>query len=511
MKRFFAVLMCAMLLLSGTAMAERNPLFSDLPEQVELTLWVDWNWVGFDSYEGGVCQEWMIEETGVKINMIKAIDSEQLSMMISSGNLPDLVVCSSSAKVRSLSDSSVSYPLQELIDQYVPEWKISDVEKQMNAYYSTDGNFYMLKNEYNTAEDIANASNMALNFGQFHMRNDIYKALGSPKLENEEDFFALLALVKDQYPDMQPIIFSPREYSAFGSLVGFDNTRPTDGEGHLVMPVSDPTYKEMLRVMNRLYREGYISKENFSYTSDEQAFQQWYAGNAFMVTFFAGNDEQTFQAKIREVVPEAEVVQVPLLENWKFTVPVSGWASMFITRSCKNPEAAIKTLYWAKQRDNSLALTYGVPGIDWTWDEGGNLIMLDRYLEHQDAGDTETFYKELGYMLSATDFISIYLGYYAAATDATRAIFDEAVKRATVSNVIDLSYPASDSDEGYAYDDISSLTKERFSDLCTAASDEEFETLYENMLAEARSSGLDDVNAYLTSTYADLCQQMGAQ
>ena len=85
-----------------------------------------------------------------------------------------------------------------------------------------------------------------------------------------------------------------------------------------------------------------------------------------MVTFFAGNDEQTFQAKIREVVPDAEVVQVPLLEKWAFTVPVSGWASMFITRSCKNPEAAIKMLYWAKQRDNSLALTYGASAVGMT-------------------------------------------------------------------------------------------------------------------------------------------------
>ena len=511
MKRIIAILLSCMLLLSASAVAERNELFSDLPEQVELTLWVDWNWVGFDSYEGGICQEWMIDQTGIKINMNKAIDSEQLSMMISSGDLPDLVVCSSAAKVRALSDSAVCYPLQELIDQYVPEWEISDVEKQMNAYYSTDGNYYMLKNEYNTAEDIAKASNMALNFGQFHMRNDIYKALGSPKLENEEDMFALLAMVKEKYPDMQPVVFNPREYSAFGTLVGFDNTRPTDGEGHLVMPVSDPTYREMLRVINRMYREGYISKENFSYTSDEQAFQQWYAGNVFMVTHFAGNDEQTFQAKIREAVPDAEVVQVPLMDKWTYTVPVSGWASMFITRSCSNPEAAIKMLYWAKQRDNALALTYGVPGIDWKWDENGNLTMLDRYTEHQEIGDTETFYKELGYMLSATDFVSIYLGYYAAATDATRAIFDEAVKRATISNVIDLSYPASDSDEGFIYDDISSLTNERFSEICTAESEEAFDEAWDKLAADAESAGLTDINTYLTDTYAALCERMGAQ
>lgn len=364
MKRILAMILCLMLALSTVAIAERNPLFANLPELVELDLWVDWNWVGFDTYEGGICQEWMIEQTGVKINMMKAIDGEQLSMMISSGSLPDLVVCSSSSKVRALSDSELCYPLQELIDKYVPEWEISDTEKAMNAYYSEDGNFYMLKNEYNTAEEIAEASNMALNFGQFHIRNDIYKAIGSPEVKNEEDFFSLLALVRENYPDMIPLIFSPRESAAFGSMVGYDPVRPTDEEGNLVMSISDPAYKEMLRVINRLYREGYISKENFSYTSDEQAFQQWYAGNVFMVTFFAGNDEQTFQAKIREIKPEAEVVQLPLLDNWKYTLPVSGWSALFITRSCENPEAAIKMLYWAKQRDNSLALTYGVPGID---------------------------------------------------------------------------------------------------------------------------------------------------
>ena len=48
MKRILAILLSCLLMLSGTAMAERNPLFSD-SEPVELTLWVDWNWVGFDS------------------------------------------------------------------------------------------------------------------------------------------------------------------------------------------------------------------------------------------------------------------------------------------------------------------------------------------------------------------------------------------------------------------------------------------------------------------------------
>ena len=165
------------------------------------------------------------------------------------------------------------------------------------------------------------------------------------------------------------------------------------------MAIGDPTYKEMLRVINRLYREAtYLRKT--SPTLRRAGFQRWYAGNAFMVTFFACNDEQVFQAKIREILPEAEVEQLPLLDNWAYTIPVSGWASIYYP-FLQEPEAAIKTLYWAKQHDNSLALTYGVPGIDWEWGPEGDLVVLDRYKEHQKIGDVETFYRGLAFMLSA--------------------------------------------------------------------------------------------------------------
>lgn len=137
--------------------------------------------------------------------------------------------------------------------------------------------------------------------------------------------------------------------------------------------------------------------------------------------------------------------------------------------------------------------------------------MLDRFKEHQETGDAETFYRELGYMLSATDYISIYLGYYAAATDATRAIFDDAVKRATVSNVISLTYPASNTDMGFLMDDVSSLTREHFSDICTAETEEDFEALFEETFELAKDNGLDEINAYLTETYKELCERMGAQ
>ena len=510
MKKTLAMLLALALLLTPlAAFAEGQPLL-DPNDPYTLHLFVDWTWMEYDTFEGGRCQDYLREMTGITVEMDKAGDSERLNMLIASGDLPDMIACSSSSKISRLSDPDLCYPLQELIDLYVPEWEISDVEKNINAYFSTDGNFYMLKNEYNTAEEIKNASNLGINFGQFLVRDDLYEALGRPEVKTKEDFFALMALVRETYPDMQPLVFNPREYSAFGSLVGYDVTRPTK-EGKLVMSISDPTYRDMLLAINELYREGYISMENFSYNSDEQTFQNLYAGNVFMVTHFAGNDEKAFTARLQANLPEASIEQMPLLDNFKYTMPVSGWAACFITRDCSDPERAIKLLYWAKQQENATSLIYGYPGIDWEYDEIGNIKTLDRYNQSLENGTEVTDYRELAFPLSASNYITIYNGYYAEASERTRAIFDDAVSRTTFSNAIDLAYPKADTDLSYVYDDISSLSSEYFSKLCTADSEETFDALWDEMITEAERIGLAEVDEYLSTTYAEVCELLGCE
>ncbi len=511
MKRLFTLILLASMLLTALSAPAEEVNLLDPKDPHTFDFFVDWTWMDFDTFEGGIVQDWMREQTGITLNMMKASDSEQLNLLIASGDLPDLIACSSTAKVTTLSDPDLTWPLQELIDKYIPQWQVPEVEKKLNAYFSQDGQYYMLKNEFNTAEEVKAATNLGTNFGQFHMRQDIYEALGSPKLETKDDFFALMALVREKYPDMQPIVFNPREYSAFGSLVGYDTVRPMDENGNLVLYMSDPKYREMLKAINELYRMGYISQENFAYNDEEQAFQNFYAGNVFMVTYFAGNDEQRFTAKVSAAVPGAKVVQVPLLEKWAYTIPISGWAALFITKDCDDPERAIKLLYWAKQKDNSISLTYGVKGIDWDYDAEGNVSILERRQKAVEAGTAALDYREMAFPLSADDYVTIYNGFYAAATPETRAIFDEVVKRANISNAISLSYPKAGTDIEFVYNDLMSLGEEYFPRICMAASEEEFAALYDELLQVAMENGLADVNAYLTQTYADVKVLLGAE
>ena len=128
MKRILAMILCLMLALSTAAIAERDPLFEDLPELVELDLWVDWSWVGFDTYEGGVARG--DDRSNRRQNQHdEAIDSERLSMMISQA-ITDLVVCSSSPRFARLRQRCLLSCRNSLS---LSRWEISETEKAMNA------------------------------------------------------------------------------------------------------------------------------------------------------------------------------------------------------------------------------------------------------------------------------------------------------------------------------------------------------------------------------------------
>ncbi len=512
LSKLLCMLLTLAMLLPLCAVAEDAKPLLDPNDPYTFSMFADWSWLEYDSFEGGIIQDWMREQTGITIDLTRTADAEQLNLMIASGDLPDLIACSAIGKVSKLSDPDLSWPLQELIDKYIPEWQIPEVEKKLNAYFSQDGQYYMLKNEFNTVEELQQAKGIAPSFETFHLRQDIYEALGSPKLANKEDFFALMAMVKEKYPDMVPLVLNPRGYQgAIASLVGYDAYMPTDAEGNFVFQFSAPGWRDMMLAINELYRAGYIQAENFAFTSDEQTFQSLYAGNAFMVTHYNGNDEQTFTGKMKAAVPEGRMEQVPLLEGWKLTIPVSGWASMFITKSCTDPERAIKMLYWAKQYENSISLGNGVKGIDWDFDASGSVIALDRRLKSYEEGTTTEVYKQMAFPMSADSFIVVNNGYYATATAQTRVIFDEAVKRANWSNALQLAYPKAGTDVKFQYDDLMNMDSEYFGKLATAASEEEFNKLYDELLDIANKGGLQEVNAYMTQAYKDVCELLGTK
>ncbi len=497
---------------SASSVPDTKPTspYPDPSKPVEFSFFADCTWLAYDTVDGIVGEE-LEKQTGVTFDFTKSTDGEQLNLLIASGDLPDLIMASGKKKLSKLSSSEYCYSLDELTEKYAPDWEIPEVVKKLNASYSTDGKFYMLKNEFNTIDEIKASKTVGPNFGQLHMRDDIYKALGSPSIKNKDEFISLLTMVKEKYPDMIPLVLNMREYSGLAQLVGYNPGMPTDSNGNFAWYLSDPMFREYLKAVNELYRKGLILKENIAYDTDEKVFQHVYSGKAFMVTHYAGNDEQSFTANVQKVNPNASFVQVPLMEKWVNTISVTGWAGLFITKNNRDPETALKLLRWVKEPKNQITLMTGVEGVDWKDDGMGGFTLLDRRIQAMKEGTIDSDYKCLSFLLSATDYVRESTNFFTSATDSTKAIYQDATKRIKWSNVLDLCYPNAGTEEEIVSTKLSNLFIEYEGMLLSAASEDEFNKHYDKMLQEAEKIGMGKLNEFMAKTYADTSARFGTK
>ena len=87
---------------------------SSSEEQVTLDLFVNHTWWPLQSWSGSV-PEYITDQTGVNINVTVAADSQQLPLMISSGELPDLIYTDNTGNMISLlSDPDLCWSWEDL-------------------------------------------------------------------------------------------------------------------------------------------------------------------------------------------------------------------------------------------------------------------------------------------------------------------------------------------------------------------------------------------------------------
>lgn len=514
MKRFLSIVLCLMMVLGTTfsVVAEERVAWPEQPEEMTLTLFADIPWLNYEILDGVIAQ-WIKEETGITIEMTKATDNNQLVLMVASGDIPyDLVCTDSDTMFREMADESLCFPYDELIAQYVPNWEVPVVEQNMNKQYATDGHYYMLKNNFDTVEDLSATDGYAVNTNGFYFRRDIFDTLGIAEIPTTFDgVMEMLDAVQEKYPEMTPMVFMARNYNAFANFVGLDVDFPTDANGKLVHKLSAAAFKDFYASINKMYREGYIKDENFSFNSDEQMYQYMTDGSGFMFSGF-GMDEGTFDKYVKNSNPNAALELMPLLDNYARTISVTGWAGCYITKNCKNPEAAIKLISWLKDGDNQYGSCAGVKDVDWTWGEDGKFTLLDPFKKVAAETDVDAYYNTgICFLLNAGGYIAGSSVSYANASDNVKAICDEAAARSNWSNVIGLATPDSGSDEAIIKSNLTDLENEYFPIVCMSKTDEEFEANFAKMMEEAEKIGIEQYNEWYAAKYAELCETFGGK
>lgn len=403
MKKFLAMLLCAMLIVPCAFAATLSepgvlPLTSD---DVTLTLGLQQNTLVTDYYDNYLTK-YIEEKTGVKIEFVffptDGTEAKQkLSLMVAGEQkLPDILTLSlSDAEKATYGSQGFFIPLNEYLEKDAYFWNLAldtyctEQEKAdlLKYAYSPDGNIYGYPSWYCDPGD-ATALGMwvnkqwceNLNLAVPTTTDELYEVLKAFK-ENDANGNGD---PNDEIPlighngwrgSVWTFLMNSFVYDCFTADFGWQ-FNVTDGQ--LWLPIITEEYREGLRYIHKLYSEELISPLSFSQTQNElRAILSAPNDQPSIVGAFCGHPSPLFTAT-GDVDRVWEYTGVPAMvgpEGVQFS-PFSGQLgayTTYITCDCADPELAYRFLDAMGQQEIAISVRYGEQDVDWCYSNEGEV------------------------------------------------------------------------------------------------------------------------------------------
>lgn len=471
-------------------------------EPEEFTLFVNESWIQVDKWEGSAPEE-ITAKTGVKFKITKATDANQLAVLLASGNLPDFIY--SGSMHDRLADSKVSLPIDELIAQYAPDFKIDAMRQLLNT--QDDGHIYAVKNAFATAEEYAANPNSLLSPGSpgLALRKDILEQMGNPSVKTIPELIDVLRRVKQDYPDLVPMVANPywtTQYFRAQLGVEVGGTDVYTDNGRIKYGLTHPKQLEFYKLMNQLFREGLMSPEVLAYKNLEDV-EMAVSGKAFAHMALARIADSD-NAAIKQAGKDYSFKQViePLTDDAVNVIDNNGWAGLYITKNNKNPEKAIKFLQFMFSEEGRRIPSWGVEGKDWTMNPDGYPEFKYDRLSQTDINE-----RGLNAWIFGTDNVTDGLTGFIKGTETTDALL--ALKSVTkFKPELSLVVPKGDSDEKLIYDKLADMVKTEQPKVFLAATEQEAVEAYEEIVNKAEKIGMSKLEEAMTAKYAEVLKRL---
>ena len=453
------------------------------------------------------------EATGITVDFSKPVadDNQKLSILISSGEIPDLMILekNNSAWEQMILNGQLA-KMNELIDQYAPAlYDNVDPTIFENNHY-TDGNIYRIPNfvESPTYMEYAKKYNGLIATSQpvILMRQDYYEEVGSPDINTPEEFTEMLVELQALHPDKIPF------YGGNGSFADNPDTMTTffgvasyylDGDTAKIKE-RDPKYKEMMLWMNDLALKGLFTKESFVDNHD-MAVSKTKEGLPITYTWTIGES-----GKVPADNPDTTYEVMDPWDCYEQTRVGAGWFAVGISAESEHADRAIQLLEFCNSQDGYNALVNGVEG-EWTGDpvngphfkmEDGRPVYHEEYLAAKTA-DWDGLEKQNG--LSGNSmliFDSAYanLPYWVTTDEKMNHYNDIFGDKVVYEPKFDFVIPAG-SDEAVIQAKIKELIAEYMVKIVFAESAEAAEAEYNNLLEQCDAVGAEKLEAFYTAEY----------
>jgi len=345
----------------------------------------NWNTVDYEEKTNVHIDWWVVPSEGW---------DEKKAIVFASDDLPD-AIASAPQGVNLTATEQMQYgsqgliiPLNNYIEKY-SYWFKQAMEKHpqmIDIVSSADGYLYSFP-DINVCYHC--------NYSQKMWVNHVWlKNLGLSMPTNTDEFYQMLKAFKERDPngnnqdDERPLVTAVDSWQ--GQLDGFlmcaftytdgDTRLMVNDEKKIECVILDPKYKEGMKYLHMLYKEGLIAPESF--TQNWQTMQKTNESGDRTVLgaipaganlFFAGGMAVSDRWKEYEILPPIEGPDgYKIAGNYTLTRNyTTGFFS--ITKAAKNPALIVRWIDWLYSEEGAIWSGQGREGIEWRKAEPGEL------------------------------------------------------------------------------------------------------------------------------------------
>lgn len=394
MKKILTCLLALTLLLGMFVTAGAESIFP-LKDEITLTAFVLGMEGGVD-YTSNYVTQWIKEKTNINLEFTYAVSGNdgktKLNLMLSSGErLPDIFIATGWSKAETMMYGSegIVVPLNKYLEGAENWNKLNEMSPaRYGDLVMSDGNIYTF-GDVNECFHCSHQARMwiyqpwvdSLNGGVLPTTTDeLYDFMVKVKNMDPNGNGAADEIPMTGYLDgwaTDPFVFLSNSFVQNNNFIS--NTNPTIAGGFVINGdtmkynlISDE-YRDALRYMNKLYKEGLLDSQTYTQTSDQC--------NATM-------DNETHLVAVMAGGPMPQNAnfwsQTPgEWQNWTLLPPLKGPAGVqyaftgldsyygnsigLVSSDCEYPEIAVQLFDLLASEEGNRVQNSGVEGISWKW------------------------------------------------------------------------------------------------------------------------------------------------
>jgi putative aldouronate transport system substrate-binding protein len=403
MKKVIVMVMLCMILPSMSGCKVENKSEKAVTENSKPTVLTLYNEDG--NYNGEISDnpvaKLIEEKTGVRIKFETPVGdaSQYVDLMIASGDYPDLINVKSIQQ--KLIAAKVLLNLKEPIEKY---------GENIKKFYGSDLKKFKGSTEDDAIYYLACYSRQEVRLTPrvgFQLQHAVVKELGYPKINTLKDYENAIKAYKEKYPvagDMPTIGLSMiaddwRWMVSVGNSASNAVGLPDDGQWYIDPNTKKATYKFMLPEIKEYFR--WLNHMNDINLLDPDSFVQKYeqykekieSGRVLALSdalWHYVESEKVLKSK-KEYEKTYGIYPVVLDERYKFSdfreSQVNIESGVGISKSCKEPEKAIKFLNWLCGDEAQVLNNWGIEGENYKIINGKRVIPEEEWKKRNEDSD----------------------------------------------------------------------------------------------------------------------------